>query len=435
MTRQRAVRICLVEDDPILGEALHGRLRHEGFEVRLYDNAGTAVHSLTSGDYDLAICDIRLPDMSGESMYDTIIEAGVRTPVMFITGYGTIEQAVRLLRRGAIDYFTKPLDIDRLLDRIRTTVLHARGAHGDDRLGLSPPMQSLRQMIDKVVPHPDMIVMIEGESGSGKEVVARLIHELGCPRSPFEAVNCAAIPSDLVASVLFGHEKGAFTGADRRFAGAFGRAGEGMLFLDEIGDMPLPIQVQLLRVIETRTFQPLGADEQRRVRCRIVCATHQQLEEKVRVGEFREDLFYRLGVVRLKVPPLRERGEDVLWLAKRFLADNAARIDRAPLVLDDSAREALLTHHWPGNVRELRNLIDRACLFCDAEVMDSGALGLSTPSAVHLQDTVRQSEAARIRAELFAHAGRIQETADALGISRKSLWQKMKRLDIKKPAG
>ncbi len=430
----RAPDIALVEDDPILGETLQERLRLEGLSCELFTSTDAALAGLERDRHRLVLSDIRLPDGDGERLFSELQRRLPEPPpVVFITGYGSIEQAVRLLRQGAADYLTKPLDLETLLARLRE--LLARSAPlPEEPDQVAPGMRPFFRQIPRLAPHRETVVLIQGESGVGKEILARHLHEALTPDAPFVAVNCAALPEHLAASELFGHEKGAFTGATRRHAGAFERAGEGVLFLDEIGDMPAELQAQLLRAIQERSFRRLGGERDLPFQGRLVCATHQDLRQAVQEGRFREDLYYRLNVVQFQIPPLRQRPADILWLAEQFIEANAARVGRVPPpAIDEATRQALLAHDWPGNVRELKNLIDRACIFCEGDALTPELLGL--PAAAPRQGLRSAREAAereRIVQMLQAHQGQVQKAAAALGISRKTLWEKMKKLDIDK---
>ena len=440
MTRKNSTapaRITLVEDDPIVGESLQERLQLEGYECDWYATASEALAGLSRHPCDLILSDIRLPDMNGEALHQRLQQQlPERPPVVFITGYGSIEQAVQLLHQGAADYLTKPLDLPALLSRIRD--LLSRTSHGSESPvadDVAPGMRPFFEKIPRLAPHRDSPILIQGESGVGKEVLARHIHDELCPEAPFEAINCAAIPKELAASELFGHEKGAFTGAHQEHAGAFERAATGVLFLDEIGDMPLSLQTQLLRVIQERSFQRLGGESELAFEGRLICATHQDLRLLVDQGRFREDLYYRLNVIPFEIPPLRKRPADILWLTEQFLIENAHRIGRdTPLHIHPEARQALLAYPWPGNVRELKNLIDRACIFCEGDELSLDLLGLpSTSPTGDLRSTRSEAEREGILQALELNQGRMQKTADALGISRKTLWEKMKKLGIERP--
>lgn len=426
-------RVCLIEDDPIMGEALVQRLELEGFAVTWHRTGRDGMRALAAGVDDLAVIDVNLPDLSGADLFARLLEERVRLPPsLFITGYGTIEDAVRLLKLGAAEYLTKPLDPTALIEKLQA-LAGAAGAHGgisgDDPLGVSPAMRHLAAELARIARHAETPVLICGESGVGKEVVARHLHRLQCPDAPFVAVNCAALPETLIEAELFGHEKGAFTGADRRRAGVFEQAGGGILFLDEIGDMPLALQSRLLRVVQGRQLNRIGGSEPVQVRARLVCATHQDLAALVREGRFREDLFYRVRVLEIRIPPLRERPEDILRLAERFVADYGRRVPQERRVLTAADRTHLLQHSWPGNVRELQHTLERACILGQGERL---ALkdAPDAPARTGLKAQAQASERAAIEAALAEQGFSMTATAARLGISRKTLWQKMKRYGV-----
>jgi DNA-binding NtrC family response regulator len=366
------------------------------------------------------ISDIRLPDANGDRLFEELRARGhVLPPFIFMTGYADLHRAVDLLKLGAADYLTKPFDLDRLLERVAELLPSPSSATGAEPapLGISEPMRHIEEM------------------------VARRLHALG-RGGPFFAVNCAAIPEGLIESELFGHEKGAFTGAGRSHKGVFERARGGTLLLDEIGDMPPPMQARLLRVLQERTITPVGAERCVPVDVHLVCATHQDLDARVAEGRFRQDLLYRINLVHLEIPPLRDRGEDILWLARRFLDQWCANQGRPRKHLDPEAEQALLAHDWPGNVRDLRHTLERACIFSDGNILSLDTLfpaqpGRPIPGAGPCRQTLnaylRDCERRFIEHCLRTHEGRILETASDLGISRKALWDKMKRLGVESP--
>ncbi len=457
MTESRP-RICLVEDDPIMGEALAERLDLEGFQVRWHRTGLAALPDLTSGDTQIAVIDINLPDCSGMTLFERIArEARHALPCVFITGYGSIEDAVRLLKLGAADYLTKPLDPTALVDKLRTLVREAdqRGTmeavdqttqpvpglaldagEGLTPLGISPAMRRVEEQLVRFAQHPATPLLISGESGVGKELVAQRLHALQCPSDPLVAVNCAALPESLIEAELFGYEKGAYTGAERRHAGVFERAGTGILFLDEIGDMPLALQPRLLRVLQSHSLTRIGGAQTVSVPARVVCATNQDLGALVRDGRFREDLYYRIRVLDLRLPPLRERPEDVLWLAERFVAEHGRRFPQERRTLRGTDRDRLLSYPWPGNVRELHHALERACIMGQGDALALDLESAPKPPQENLSMTAglkaqaQSRERSAILAELAAHGHAIATTAAALGISRKTLWQKMKRYGI-----
>ena len=424
-------RVCLIEDDAIMGEALAQRLELEGFGVDWQRTGSGGLAALLEAGADLAVIDVNLPDLSGTALFERLREASAEPPpCLFITAYGTIDDAVQLLKRGAADYLTKPLNPAQLVARLRALTA-GRGAAGREAsLGPSPAMQRVEAELQRVARHPEMPVLLRGESGVGKEVVAQRLHRMQCPSAPFVAINCAAFPEGLIESELFGHEKGAFTGATARRAGVFERAGDGLLFLDEIGDMPAALQPRLLRVIQTRRLTRIGGDRELGVAARAVFATHQDLEGLVRSGRFREDLYYRINVLEIEIPPLRERPEDILWLADRFLGEHVRRFPQERRLLSAEDRRRLLQYPWPGNARELRHVLERACVMGEGERLalrlpDGGDDGVK-PLKAH----AHAGERAAILAALAEHERSVTAAATALGVSRKTLWQKMKRYGI-----
>lgn len=357
-----------------------------------------------------------------------------RTPIVFATAFADVGQAVRLMRAGADDYLTKPFDVDELVQRIRALVRpEAESPRPDKRFGLSPATRQLeadlQRLASKQVP-----VLFTGETGVGKDVAARQLHQRSARASePFVAVNCGGVPRELMESQFFGHERGAFTGAHAAHAGFFEEAGKGTLFLDEIGELDLQLQAALLRVLQDGFYRRLGARQDQRFEGRIVAATNADLAARIAARKFREDLYFRLAVVELRVPPLRERSDEILPLAEAFLAQAAGRHGLAPSRLDAEARSALLGHGWPGNVRELRNRIERAVALSDAPELGSAdlfperALDEAAPANT-LADARAQAELAQIERALELSGGRIAEAAAQLGISRTTLWKRRKTL-------
>ncbi len=437
--------ICLIEDDAIMGEALSERLELEGYACDWFQTGAAAIQSLVSRRFAVVVSDIRLPDMSGEALFERLRGEGMDLPpFLFVTAHGAIDQAVRLLKLGAEDYLTKPLDIPVLLTKVRELAGRARMPAGDaGALGISAAMRRIGAALPRLAQHADT-VLITGESGVGKEWVARALHrhyEAGGGGKPFIAVNCGAIPENLLESELFGHVKGAFTGAIRDKPGLFEQADGGTLFLDEIGDMPLAMQVKLLRAIQERRVVRVGGEKPIPVAIKLICATHRDLKERVRTGEFREDLYYRVHVMQLHVPPLRERKEDILWLAARFLGEICQEKDLPPRALDPAGERALTDYPWPGNIRELRHTLERACILGTDSLLTPdtlfGAPALSEAreeaAQERLADYLAKCERAYLVHMLDANAWRITDTAGQLGISRKALWDKMRRLEIARP--
>ncbi|MHB1592395.1 MAG: sigma-54-dependent transcriptional regulator, partial [Sulfuricella sp.] len=429
--------ICLIEDDDIMGESLLVRLTLEGFSCDWYRQGGEALAAFQEKAYGLVISDIRLPDISGDTLFHQLRETNTSIPpFIFITGFADIETAVELLKLGAQDYLTKPFDLDVLVEKVRA-ILGGAETGKAATLGVSPAMRHIETMLRKLAAGKTS-VLIMGESGVGKERVALELHHLGMGNRPFVAVNCGALTETLLEAELFGYEKGAFTGAQRTKKGVFEQADGGTLFLDEIGDMPLSMQIKVLRGIQERRIVRVGGESAIPVDFRLICATHRDLKAMVESGEFREDLYYRITVIRLRIPPLRERKEDILWLAHRLLADLSAQHNGEFFVLQPATERALLDHPWPGNIRELKHALERACVLSEGRALSPDAVferparaedqtekGLSS-----LGDYLAESERQFILDILEKHDWQIQICASALGISRKNLWQKMRRLNI-----
>jgi DNA-binding NtrC family response regulator len=434
-----ASRICLIEDDEIMGGSLALRFELEGLDCDWHKTGKTALDALNKQAYGAVVSDIALPDMSGEALYLDLIERGTATPpFIFMTGHGAVDQAVRLLKRGAVDYLLKPFEPDLLLGKLKELVTFQKSGQLDaDVLGLSPAMRALEDLLPRLA-QSQASVLITGESGVGKERVALKLHELQGARGPFVAANCGAFTESLLEAELFGHEKGAFTGALRAKRGLFEQAAGGTLLLDEIGDMPLSMQVKVLRAIQERQITRIGGESPITVDFRLMAATHHDLKARVEQGLFREDLYYRVNVIQIRVPPLRERREDILWLATRFLDRTAQAGDGLRLVLTPTAERALLDHPWPGNVRELKHLLERARVMASGPVLtpellfgDSARANPPQPLD-NLGDYLASRERDYILRALLSQGWQIQETANLLGISRKNLWEKMKRLEIRR---
>ncbi len=444
--KMQNARVCLVEDDPIMGESLCDRFELEGLGFDWFTTASEAMPRICTAGYSVVISDIRLPDMDGGEMFSRLRENHAQVPpFIFITGYGSIDHAVQLLKAGAADYITKPFDLEELLQKIDSL----RPSYGPKpqcafaQLGISQPMRRIEEMLPRIAQHARTI-LITGETGVGKECVAHALDQLARrdERSPFVAVNAGAIPESLFEAELFGHEKGAFTGALRSRKGLFEQANGGTLFLDEIGEMPLAMQVKLLRAIQERRIVRVGGTQPIEVDARIICAANRDLKELVQCGQFREDLYYRINVVHLKVPPLRERKDDILWLARIFLDQFAAQGHEQPRSLTERAERALLDYPWPGNVRELKHCIERACIMTgDRQLEPRHFFECEPPTGAVERDPgtlstyLQDCERSYIQRALAAHDWQVARTAESLGISRKTLWDKARRLGIKEAQG
>lgn len=441
-------RILIVEDEKVIRQALHRLLERNGYEVA---DAGSvaeaqAQHDLTS--FDLVIADLRLPGTPGTDIIGLCGEA----PVVIMTSYASVRSAVESMKQGAADYIAKPFDhdemlllVERLLQQNRMARQNLALKHDVERnypvsglVGDCAAMKEVFSRIAKVAP-TDTTVLILGESGTGKELVARALHETS-PRKdgPIITVNCAAIPDSLIESELFGHEKGAFTGAIGTRHGLVEAADGGTLFLDEIGELPLPAQGRLLRVLQEGEIRRIGSPHERKVNVRLVAATHRDLQQQVKSGEFREDLYFRLRVVEIHLPPLRERGEDVAQLADFLLEKSCRRLNRAPLHFTPAAMEALLKYPWPGNVREMENAIERAVILSDGHNITPEMLSIEparlsgAKSNEEVNAELDLSLEDYFRRFVLEHQEELTETelAKRLGISRKALWEKRQRLGI-----
>lgn len=438
--------LCLVEDDPIMGESLSDRFHLEGFTLDWFTAGLPAAKAMKSQHYDAIISDVRLPDISGETLFlEHRQSAAPVPPFLFITAYAAVDRAVEMLKLGACDYITKPFNIAELVAKVQATLGPRAGTSrpdplpvGTPQLGISSSMRSLEVQLPRIAARA-RTVLITGESGSGKEVLARHLHALAYPAvdAPFIAVNCGAIPEPLMEAVLFGHERGAYTGADRMRRGHLEQAHGGTLFLDEVAELPPTLQVKLLRVLQERRVQRLGSEESIELDLRLVCATHRDLQEMVRAGRFREDLYYRIHVVNLSLPPLRARPDDILWLAEAFLSDQAALLGEPIRTLSQGARACLLAYEWPGNVRELQNRIERACIVADGPVLSAAdlfaerapeAIGADAENALPpLEIFLAEAERSYLQEVLRRCEGKVGQAAALLGISRKTLWEKCRR--------
>ncbi|KEA64899.1 Two-component sensor CbrB: intrcellular carbon:nitrogen balance [Marinobacterium lacunae] len=456
-------RILIVEDESIIRSALKRLLEKHEYEVCDAGSIAEATERFQLPDFDLIISDLRLPGAAGTDL----IELARPVPVLIMTSYASLRSAVDAMKLGAVDYIAKPFDHDDMLATVSTVLNRSRNAPAQDQpkpqggterteiIGTCQPMQELFKRISKVA-RTDATVLILGESGTGKELAARAIHEQSDRAGrTMISVNCAAIPDTLIESELFGHEKGAFTGANSSRSGLIESADGGTLFLDEIGELPLEAQARLLRFLQEGEIRRVGAVQPRRVDVRLIAATHRDLKNLAKSGDFREDLYYRLYVMELKMPPLRERGEDIIELAQRFLDHSSRKLDAGRLSFSPQAREVMLSYAWPGNVRELENAIERAVILADSEQITPELLGLDTDhislsslessyeqnlSIAEQDDRSADSLSPRTDLSLDDYFQRFvlenqeqmseTELARTLGVSRKCLWERRQRLGI-----
>ncbi len=447
--------ILLVDDEQGLRDVLEEQLIERGHHVETADDGAAGVECVTRRLFDVVICDVRLPQIDGLTLFRKIRKEAPGTDVILMTAYSEVSQAVSALKEGAYDYLTKPFDMDELLlqvhriDEVRSLrreLDSARNALGDRAsssllVGQAPAIRRIQEMV-KMVSQSDAPTLITGESGTGKEVVARMVHEQSARRDkPFVAVNCGALAENLVEAELFGHERGAFTGALRKRDGRFKAADGGTLLLDEVAELPLPAQAKLLRVLQEGTVEPLGTNTPLRVDVRIISATHRNLQERIRAGLFREDLYYRINVIELQMPPLRERPGDIPLLVNHFLARMTPAGAASPTI-SPAAWAALSQYAFPGNVRELSHAIEHAMVLSGGKeigvqhlpqgmVSSNGAepreAELPTNNDIRpLQAAVRDFEHAYLLRALRATEGKRARTAELLGISRKTLWEKLR---------
>ncbi|MEX0976803.1 MAG: sigma-54 dependent transcriptional regulator [Woeseia sp.] len=431
-------RALVIDDEPDICELLTLTLGRMDIETEVAGDVGSAKRKLQAGSFDICLTDMRLPDGDGLQLVDWMQTHAPGVPVAVITAHGNIETAVQALKLGAFDFVSKPLDLQNLRNIVESALKleNRRGGDQSSLLGNSTAMKAVRDMIEKVA-RSQAPVHISGESGTGKELVARLIHDSGPRRDePFVPVNCGAIPSELMESEFFGHRKGSFTGAVHDKVGLVQTASGGTLFLDEIADLPLSMQVKLLRVIQEQTVRPVGASKEETVNVRILSATHRKLADLVAQGLFREDLYYRINVIEVHVPALRERGDDILLLAGHIMLKLGSSIE----ALDEDARDALLCYPFPGNVRELENLLERAVTLCTTGRISEHDLSLRQSSEADDPeyfadggDLGHQIEGVQRQAIIEAlEKTRYNKTAAAklLGLSFRQLRYRIKKLGI-----
>ncbi|MFJ3263599.1 sigma-54-dependent transcriptional regulator [Pseudomonas sp. NPDC086581] len=444
MSRQKAL---IVDDEPDIRELLEITLGRMKLDTRSARNVKEARDFLAREPFDFCLTDMRLPDGTGLDLVQYIQQRHPQMPVAMITAFGSLDTAVQALKAGAFDFLTKPVDLARLRELVNSALRlrspEAEEAPVDSRLlGDSPPMRTLRNQVAKLA-RSQAPVYISGESGSGKELVARLIHEQGPRESQtFVPVNCGAIPSELMESEFFGHKKGSFTGAVEDKLGLFQAANGGTLFLDEVADLPLPMQVKLLRVIQEKAVRAVGGQQEVAVDVRVLCATHKDLAAEVAAGRFRQDLYYRLNVIELRVPPLRERREDIPLLTDRVLKRLAGDNGLAAATVSPDALEKLKSYRFPGNVRELENMLERAYTLCEDDVIQPHDLRLAETSMVdsggdaslaqidNLEDYLEDIERKLIMQALEETRWNRTAAAQRLGLTFRSMRYRLKKLGI-----
>ena len=432
--------ILIIDDEPELAASLAEYLESFTYDVSVLTNPQQWDQVLRRREYDLILLDIRMPGMTGFDLLTAIRAANWNTPVIMISGYASVENIVRAMRFGAVNFYEKPLrlrelvaEIDRIVTSRRTRVQQAQTAQIITR---NPRMQEVIRMVEKSAA-TNAPVLITGESGTGKELVANSLHYLSRRASgPFVKLNCAAIPDTLLESELFGYEAGAFTDAKKRKPGKFESAHGGTLFFDELGELSATIQAKLLRVIQDGGFERLGGHEQIFADVRIISATNRDIQEDVTDRRFREDLFYRLAVVTIELPPLRERKEDILPLAEHFLAHYSTEYQRPISGLDEDVKKAFLAHQWVGNVRELKNAVERAVIFCESDVLSLEHFPMKyrevSDSTVDTLTSAYESLSREIIMDALRKAGgRKQRAAEILKVHRKTLYNRMKKLGIR----
>ena len=446
-----ATKILLVEDEQLLRESLAQLLGEEGYQVVQAADGKAGYDAVLAEPFDLVLTDIRMPVMDGLTLLKTLQQVIPQTPVIVITAFGTVESAVNAMRMGAADYLLKPVQFEDVLIRVKRalevgemrrnrsilTEQLASQSTFHDLVGESPAMAGLFALVKKLS-GVSSSVLIVGESGTGKELFARAIHYNGITRDkPFIAVNCGAIPENLIESELFGHRKGSFTGAVKDRIGYFEAANGGTLFLDEISTLPIQVQSSLLRVLEERVVVPVGDTRPRPVEVRIIAASNQNLQTLCREGKFREDLLYRLDVVRLLLPPLRQRRQDIPLLAQHFLDKYTRKMNKNVTGISNGAMRALLNHEWRGNVRELENVIERAVIFSEGRDVEASDLPFQSvagdeDTGEDLKQALMQFERQHIIYSLRRHNYDKAETAQHLGIGVSSLYRKLEELRIPK---
>lgn len=432
-------QILLIEDDPVMGGSLAQRLKLEGFDVRWEKTASDGMVALRNSRPDAVVSDIRLPDRSGEDLYLDALSLLGRTPIVFVTAFADLQQAVRLVQAGADDYLQKPFSTDKLVVRLRHLIGRSRGRLGavasGDPFTLSQTMASLAVTLRRVA-DIDAPVLIVGETGVGKEIAARFVYEQSKRKgAPFVAVNCAAVPRETMEVAVFGREGRAASGSSAQHVGYLEEAADGVLLLDEVADLHPQLQAALLRTLQERRFRRVGGFADIEFRARLIATTNTDLRERVATGRFREDLYYRLAVVEIAVPPLRDRVVEIKPLAQHFLREAREHTGHASLEFSADASAGMLRYQWPGNVRELRNRIERAAALADGEVVTEldlfpDRILLERNRDSPLVEARAVAERKEIEIALAQSDGRIGDAAKALGISRTTLWKRMKALGL-----
>ncbi|HEV7240419.1 MAG TPA: sigma-54 dependent transcriptional regulator [Thermoanaerobaculia bacterium] len=443
-------RILIIDDEPAIRTTLAGILEDEGHKSTLCESGEEGIAQLARDEFDVVLLDLWLPGIDGLAVLERLRTAN-GPPVIMISGHGSVDSAVRATRLGAYDFLEKPLSLERVLltvnhalsdRRLREQVrdLKRHLTLEEILIGESEPMQRLEQQIRSAAPSHSR-VLITGENGSGKEIVARTLHRHSLRADqPFIDVNCAAIPEELIESELFGHRKGAFTGAIDDRKGKFELADGGTLFLDEVGDMSLKTQAKVLRVLQEQTFQRVGGQQTIKVDVRVIAATNKDVETEIANGSFRSDLYYRLNVIPIEVPPLRARGNDVVLLAEHFLRRFAAETAQPKKKLSAGAASKLKSYHWPGNVRELRNVAERLAILLPGDTIEPEDIHLGAPrveaapeiaSNLPLKEARERFEKQYILDRLREFAGNVSRTAESLGVERSNLYRKMDAYGIR----
>lgn len=383
-------RILIIDDERAIRSSLKEILEYEKHEVELAEDGPSGIEIFEKNNFDVVLCDIKMPQMDGIEVLDKLQEMSSETPVIMISGHGNIDTAVEAIKKGAYDFIEKPLDLNRILITIRnatdkttlikeTKILKKKVSKTFDIVGESPAIKKVKEIIDRVAP-TEARVLITGANGTGKELVARWLHEKSNRADmPFVEVNCAAIPSELIESELFGHEKGAFTSAIKQRKGKFEQADGGTLFLDEIGDMSLSAQAKVLRALQENKITRVGSDKDINVNVRIIAATNKNLQKEIDAGNFREDLFHRLSVIIIQVPSLSERLDDIPILSQHFIELICDEYGMPPKTIADDAIEALKKFGWTGNIREFRNVIERLIILCDKEITANDVASFAQP--------------------------------------------------------